>query len=302
MSLRFVKLMRNKNILMIMPLIFGVLLAPSIGISFAAHSSGGGSGCSGDCVPPTLGVDTYGKVLVEGGFAINGNSYDVEQFEQTIPTQTIKVNEPVELTLKLFENNGPEYIEYVELVLGNEHVFDSYVWREMPNAEIAWQNTFDGIQSFEVTDVEGLITDVNVEAEIEEELLILKFQFTPTTIFDPSHLKVKMWDQNKSYWLNNFYDSLNIIHDPLSETSDSDQTSTESELSQAMTEQSEEVQAHEDNDSISEDKDVSTDIATEELHCNDGYTRILDNRFENSYCTLDNFAIALINSGMATAI
>ena len=54
---------------MILPIMFSILLIPSIGISFAehGHSEGDSGGCKGDCVPPTLGVDTSGKVFVESG-------------------------------------------------------------------------------------------------------------------------------------------------------------------------------------------------------------------------------------------
>ena len=180
---------------------FSILLIPSIGISFAehGHSEGDGGGCKGDCVPPTLGVDTSGKVFVESGFTINGKSYDVENFEQAIPTQMIKTGEPVEITLKVFENGGPQHLNHVELVLGNEHVFDSYVWRQVPTADIEWSQTFDGIESVDITDPENLITDVSVDAEVDGTFTIIKFQFTPIEIFDTSHIMVKMWDQNRSY-------------------------------------------------------------------------------------------------------
>jgi len=298
--------MTRKNILMILPIMFSILLIPSIGISFASHGedeSSSGGGCSGDCTPPTLGQDSSGVVFVEGGFTINGKTYDVEHFEQTIPTQTVKTNEPVEITLKVFENSGPQYLKHVELVLGNEHVFDSYVWRQMPTADIAWQQTFDGIQSVEITNPENLITDVNVEAESDGTYTVLKFQFTPTMEFDTSHMMVKMWDQNRSYWLNNFYDVLEISTNPFAETFDDREIlSTESEIHQEISDELDETPVHKDKESVSEDEHKSHDTHTEDLHCSSGYTAILDNRFGSTYCTPDNFATALIESGLAKPI
>ena len=289
--------MTRKNILMILPIMFSILLIPSVGLSFASHGHNeGGGGCSGDCTPPTLGVDSSGIVFVEGGFTINGKTYDVRHFEQTIPTQTVKIGEPVEITLKIFENSGPQYLKHVELVLGNEHVFDSYVWRQMPTADIIWQQTFDGIESIEITDTENLITDVNVEAEIDETFTILKFQFTPTTTFDTSHMMVKMWDQNRSYWLNNFYNALEISITPFTEISNEIEIlSTESEIPQVTSKELDEISIH-------EDEHESHDTHAEELHCSDGHTAILDSRFGSTYCIPNNFATALIESGMATAI
>ncbi|WP_148702614.1 hypothetical protein [Nitrosopumilus piranensis] len=284
---------------MVLPIMFGILLIPSIGMSFASHGddeSSSGGGCDGDCTHPTLGKDSSGIVFVEGGFTINGKTYDVENFEQTIPTQIIKTGEPVEISLKIFDNSGPQYLKHVELVLGNEHVFDSYVWRQMPIADIAWSQTFDGIESVEITNTENLITDVSVEAKIDGAFNVLKFQFTPTTTFDTSHIMVKMWDQNRSYWLNNFYDALEISTNPfVGDYAKEEILSTESEIHQITSEEL-------DEESVHEDEHKSHDDHTEDLHCSDGYTAILDNRFGSAYCTLDNFAIALIESGLATTI
>ena len=50
---------------------------------FAEHSSSGGEGggCSGDCMPPTLGEDNNGRIYVENGITINGNGFDVSYFQ-----------------------------------------------------------------------------------------------------------------------------------------------------------------------------------------------------------------------------
>ena len=64
--------------------------------SYASHGGGavgGGGGCSGDCTPPTLGLDDQGVSFVSGGLTINSESFDVEQYSQTIPTQIFKTDE-----------------------------------------------------------------------------------------------------------------------------------------------------------------------------------------------------------------
>ncbi len=272
---------------------FGILLIPNLGIVFADHDhddEGGGGGCSGDCTPPTLGQDSSGVIHVTGGFTINGQTFDTEHFEQTITTQTVRENEPVEIILKVFENGGPQHLKHVGLVVGNEYIFDSYVWRHLPNAEIGWEQTFDGIQSVEIENSENLITDVNVKAEIDGTITILKFQFTPTTTFDASHIMVKMWDQNRSYWVNNFHNALEIKSNPFNHVNIGVAVlPTESEI-------------HEEIFEIHEDEHESHTPNTEEIHCSTDSTAILDTRFGSVYCTPDNFATALIESGLATAI
>ena len=272
--------MTRKNILMILPIMFSILLIPSIGLSFAEHGhdeSSGGGGCSGDCTPPTLGQDSSGRIHVTGGFTINEKTYDVGFFEQTIPTQIVKTGEPVEITLKIFENSGPQYLKHVELVLGNEHIFDSYVWRQMPTADIAWQQTFDGIESIEITNPDNLITDVNVEAEIDGTFTVLKFQFTPTTTFDTSHMMVKTWDQNRSYWLNNFYDALEISITPFSQKNNDVLTTESGSFGETLEVHEVSIESHEDEvdkEKTHEDEDSHDTKLTEEIHCDEDQASI----------------------------
>jgi len=62
--------------------------------SYASYGGGvGGGGCSGDCTPPTIGLDDQGASFVSGGLTINSESFDVEQYSQTIPTQIFKTDE-----------------------------------------------------------------------------------------------------------------------------------------------------------------------------------------------------------------
>lgn len=266
---------------------FGFLLIPNIGIVFADHPPEGGSGCGGDCTPPTLGKDSSGKVHVTGGFTINGQTFDAEYFEQTITTQTILENEPVEIILKVFENGGPQNLKHVGIVIGNEYVFDSYIWRHLPNAEIRWEQEFDGVQSIQVENSENLITDVNVEAKTVGTITTLKFQFTPTMTFDTSHIMVKMWDQNRNPWVNNFHNALEIQSIPIKSVNvDEDIIQTESEIHE------ERFETHENNHDV-------YDTKIQEMHCSSGLELIY--RTSNGYptCVTSYSADTLIEYGWA---
>ena len=203
--------MTRKNILMILPIMFSMLFIPNIILVFADHpESSGAGGCSMDCTPPTLGKDSSGTIFVEGGFTINEQTSDVAYFDQVIQTQIVSENNPVEIILKVFENSGPDNLKHVELILGNEYVFDSFVWTHLPSVEIGWDKAFNGTESVNVKDPDNLLADVDVNVEVDGKITILKFKFTPTMQFDTSHIIVKMWDQNRSSWVNNFYDALVI--------------------------------------------------------------------------------------------
>lgn len=78
-------------------------------------------------------------------------------------------------------------------------MFETSNWIHLPNVEIGWNRSFDGVQSVEVENNDYLVTDVDVVTQIDGDSTILKFQFTPVMAFDTSHIMVKMWDQNRSY-------------------------------------------------------------------------------------------------------
>jgi len=73
----------------VIPIFMDNAYAQSVGSPIAS----GGGGCSGDCTPPTLGIDKQGFRNVENGFTINGNSYNVAHYHQTIPTQTFTITD-----------------------------------------------------------------------------------------------------------------------------------------------------------------------------------------------------------------
>ena len=195
--------MTSKKILIIIPAIFSLFLIPNFGMIYAEHGhSGGGGGCSGDCTAPTMGVNNEGMRYVENGFSINNKSIDVEHFKQHVETQTIHVGEQIEITLKVFENSGGlAQLQHIGLLLGVENVFKGDIWKDSPQAEIHWDQSFDGIQSVTVVEnTDNLITNVNVEVDGDENITILKFQFTPTrvTMLCINHTKIRYEKQTKN--------------------------------------------------------------------------------------------------------
>ena len=183
----------------------------------ADHGSGGSGGCSGDCAPPTLGEDNSGQNFVENGFAINSKSFDVASFKQDIINQIVKTGEPIEVTLKIYENSGTQYLSHVGLLMGLEEKIVSGVKVHSHEVQIIWEKTLDGNTSIEVIDPNQLITNVSVENELardafgnKEGLNQLVFTFIPTKPFDTSVILVEMWDYERNSWTNSFYNGLTI--------------------------------------------------------------------------------------------
>ena len=199
-----------------------VIFSSAIAPAFAAHGAGGsgGSGCSGDCSPPTLGQDNSGRTYVNGGFAINGQAYDVAYFKQDIPTETVKINEPVIVTLKIFENSGSSSLTHVILKLGLEEKIISGVKVPTSPVEILWENPFDSTPSVSIQDPGNLVSDVTVETAMTEDafgtidnVTVYDFKFTPVEKFDTDVILVTMWDYKNNVWSNHFHNALLIEDD-----------------------------------------------------------------------------------------
>ncbi len=186
---------------------------------FADHGSGGGGGgsCSGDCSPPTLGFDNSGRQYVEKGFSINDESFEVEHFKQDIPTQTLLIDEPISISLKIYENSGPQALGHVGLLLGLEEKTISGVKVFEHDVKILWEQNFEGEHSLDVYDPKKLVSDIAVNTGLvedafgtEEKLNQITFTFTPRASIDTSVIIVEMWDYERNSWTNYFYDAIEI--------------------------------------------------------------------------------------------
>ena len=210
----------NMNLKSVLVLCFSVLLLFStFDIVFASHGSSGGGGCSGDCSPPTLGTNNQGQTFVEHGISINNNSFDVSYYQQEIPTQILKLNEPATISLKIYENSGPSFLTHVFLLLGVEEARISGVPVQLHPVQIIWENPRDGPSFVSIEDPKNLVSDVSVESNLGEDVFgtvdnvaEITFHFTPIQKFDTDTIMIKMWDYKNNSWTNHFYNSL-IIED-----------------------------------------------------------------------------------------
>src|SRR6266849_11137951 len=53
------------------------------------------------------------------GLKIDSKTFDISKFSQAIPTQTLYVNVPSTITLKVFHTDGVQYLQHVELYITN---------------------------------------------------------------------------------------------------------------------------------------------------------------------------------------
>ncbi len=193
-----------------LPPVLGLLLLAGAAGAVADHGGGTSGGCTGDCVPPTLGTDNGGKRLVSGGFAVNGNAFDVTYFKQDIPTQEVAVGEPVTVTLTVFEDAGPQFLRHVGLMMGLEDRLVAGVMTQTYLVQVHWERDFAGDVTVRTDDPGGLVRDVGVEEAVEGDNSVITFEFTPAREFDAGTVVVQTWDAERNQWKNYFYGPLGI--------------------------------------------------------------------------------------------
>ena len=195
-------------------LILGLIIfAASVTPSYSSHgggTSGSGGGCSGDCTSPTLGIDEQGKSIINGGLTINLESFDVEQYSQTIPTQIFKTGEKNIISLKIYENTSPEYLSHVEIHFNPHDRIVGGVIIEEPIVSIVWDDT-GGEILYGIYGDEEMITDISIEQRIEDGLALVTFKFEFLKSLDTSTLMIKTWDEERNSSKNYFYEAIKVI-------------------------------------------------------------------------------------------
>ncbi len=175
---------------------FAVFMAVTLIGSLAVQESyAENSRCSIDCEAPTIGVLDSGQTIVEKGFMINGQAFDVTQFVQTIPTQQIMVGKPVKIEMTVYENSGTGALRYASIAV-NDYKDEL---NQNEKARIAFVQKFDGTQSVEILDFDKMFESVTVNAtEIDLFRTSLVFSFTVTKPVPTSSLIIDMWDDSRS--------------------------------------------------------------------------------------------------------
>ena len=197
-------------------------------LSYAAHGGGGGgssgggggSGCSGDCSPPTLGLNEQGQVRVEGGLTINSEIIEVGTYSQTMPTtQVLKIGQTNTIILKMLENTSPEFLSHVEIHFGvYEKVIEGILVEESISS-IVWDDS-GGDEVYGVYGDEDMFKNIEITHKIEEPLTILTFEIEPAKILEESTLMIIIWDEKRNASKNYFYNAIQIIDE--TETSQSE--------------------------------------------------------------------------------
>lgn len=161
--------------------------------------------CSRDCEAPTLGVTDSGQRVIDNGLAINGRTFEVQNQIQTIPTMTFTTGNTAKVKLLIYENDGVSELRHASMAI-TDYKDDK---NQNDKVMISFDQDFTGAQSFDVTDAEGLVKDVNVKAaQLDQWRTEVVFSFKPVKPFDTSALVVEMWDEERSSRSNVFLNAV----------------------------------------------------------------------------------------------
>ena len=197
----------------------GGLVRPSLVVDSPSGSpDSGGSGCSGDCIPPTLGVDQKGLRHVHNGFSYNDNPVNVELFYTPYPLITAEVGKENKVVFKIFENGGTQNFEHIGFAFGmrsGDVIADS-------KAVINFDRTFDGRESVTKDDPENALGNIRAFSQTGSCSPGSSTQCTIVTIFhtfrEPLEFNIvgtTVWDANGNAWENYYNHGIEVVGDSL---------------------------------------------------------------------------------------
>jgi len=128
-----------------------------------------GGGCN-DCTPPTLGINSNGKRMVDDGVQINGETIQVDYFYTEMPMQYTEIGKNNTLSFKIYENNGPHNIKHFQLGLGVLQVGSS-INESQALIEVKLGHFKDDIynpviEKINIKDPDGIIGEYNVTLDL----------------------------------------------------------------------------------------------------------------------------------------
>ena len=189
-----------------------ILSSPTL--SVAQNSNGGG--CSGDCTPPTLGLDSTGHRMISNGFSYNGKSVNAESYYTAFPLVLVNVGEENKAVLQIYDNSGPQHIKHVGLGFGLAKGESFNNARAIINLD-----RVNGEEIVTTFDPENVFDDVRVIAEeakctdIDSQCLFVSIFHTFRESLNFNIVSTNIWDDNRNAWQNYFNHGIQIEGDSL---------------------------------------------------------------------------------------
>lgn len=205
----------------------GGIVRPSVVVDSPPGAGGGagagadglnGSGCTGDCNPPTLGINKNLHRIVFQGFSYNNNPVDVELFYTPYPLITANVGQENLTVLKIYDDGGTQNIAHVGLGFGlgkGESFNDS-------KATINLDISRDGTETTTLYDPENVLENVRIVTAKEScapnsntQCLVVFIYHTFRESLNFNMVATYVWDFYKNAWQNYYNHGIEIVGESL---------------------------------------------------------------------------------------
>ena len=163
--------------------------------------------------PPSFGSTYAGSALggtplsYNDGLTINGNTYDISKYIQTIPTETLYVGAPATITVKLWEYGGTYQIQGIAMFLNlrgyNPNTSTSDTWVQY--------STITGVT---VHDPNGLLGKTTADVKYQKDFMYVTFHIMPNKPMNTSWLAFTAWDKQMSVNTAKVRDAVNFSYIP----------------------------------------------------------------------------------------
>ncbi len=148
-------------------------------------------------------------VKYSDGLQINGKSFSISKFSQTIPTQTLYVNDASDISLKIYHHDGSQNIQHVI-------VFMNLKGNDPKPSQSNTRIEFDKTNGVSVVDPNKVFKSVTAKATYDTNYMYLSFKIVGQKPMDTTHLIVRAWDRNLSSSQVIVLNAVNIAYIPTS--------------------------------------------------------------------------------------
>ena len=167
--------------------------------SASISSSGGGGG--GDATPPSI-VTTFGDA--DYPVSVGSTSYTAEQLKDSVDTTTVETGKPLQISLLLYDNGGPQSISHVAIYVDRH---GTAILNDLTETYIVWDKNKD----IQIINPYGIISDGAVESSIQGNKVSFTFDVTFAKEFDKSDILFVVWDAKRNGMKVLVQDALQVI-------------------------------------------------------------------------------------------
>lgn len=201
----------HKQVIKIASALVAALVLTLVGANSSVYALSG----HGVSYAPSFGSTYAGSALgstplsYKDGLTINGNTYDISKYVQTIPTTTLYVGSPATITVKLWEYSGTYQIQGVAMFLNikgyNPNSGNSDTWVQ-----------YSKTTGVTVHDPHNLLGTATADVKYNQSFMYVTFHLMPNKPLSTSWMIFTAWDNQLSINTAKVNNAVNFSYVPFS--------------------------------------------------------------------------------------